>query len=90
MRHTLKSTAENFKSLWHGTRGFDIRINDRDYKAGDSFYLYEIDDKEENTGRFVGGCIELVYKSPLLIDNAVALQLNTTFRGEMPKEDSPI
>ena len=50
--HELKSWPEYFSALWDGRCTFDLRINDRDFKAGDILWLREWDDMSKKyTGR---------------------------------------
>jgi len=50
--HDVKSWPDFFEPLLNGSKMFDLRRNDRDYKVGDLLYLREWDDHEqEYTGR---------------------------------------
>jgi len=43
MHHTLKMHAEYFAHAWNGYKPFEIRLNDRNYKTGDTVLLVEYD-----------------------------------------------
>lgn len=49
MVHELKTLPEYFEAVKNGTKTFEVRYNDRDYKVGDTLILKEWD--EEYTGR---------------------------------------
>lgn len=42
--HTLKTESVYFESLVNGTKKFELRKNDRDYKVGDWLHLIEYRD----------------------------------------------
>lgn len=45
--HTLKTWPVYFDALWSGEKTFEVRKNDRDYKAGDRLVLQEYDPERE-------------------------------------------
>lgn len=49
MVHELKTLPEYFEAVRNGTKTFEYRCNDRDYKVGDTLILKEWN--EEYTGR---------------------------------------
>jgi hypothetical protein len=49
--HHLKTWPEYFESIMDGTKTFEVRKNDRDFKVGDHLYLEEYDPE---TGRYSG------------------------------------
>lgn len=52
--HRLKSWPEFFEAVVAGFKNFEVRINDRDFKAGDWLVLEEWNPEEEKyTGRMV-------------------------------------
>lgn len=61
MTHALKTHPEYFKAIVDGFKTFDIRINDRPFKPGDSILLqeYKPDDKTY-TGREWSGNISYI------------------------------
>lgn len=42
-RHILKTTPDWFRAVWSGSKTFEIRLNDRNYQAGDEVLLREFD-----------------------------------------------
>lgn len=54
MRHELKVWKQYFAMLFCGSKKFEVRKNDRNYKLGDELILREWDEiKEEYTGRML-------------------------------------
>lgn len=51
MRHELKIKSKYFNELLSGTKTFEIRKNDRDFKEGDTLKLNEY--KDDYTGSFI-------------------------------------
>jgi len=52
MVHELKTWPEYFQLMVNGEKPFELRKNDRDFKAGHSLFLREYDDSsKEYTGR---------------------------------------
>lgn len=62
MKHELKTKEEFFRSIWAGTKTFEIRNNDRDFHVDDEVVLEEImkDTEDVRTGREVEGWITYV------------------------------
>lgn len=44
--HTLKIKKEHFNLIEQGLKTSEVRINDRDFKAGELIYFVVIDDKK--------------------------------------------
>lgn len=56
--HRLKTWSEYFVEIVHGPKRFEIRLNDRDYRVGDSLILEEW---EPSTNQFTGrSCTRIV------------------------------
>ena len=52
MTHKLKTLREHFVLVLSGVKKFEVLLNDRDYKVGDTLLLQEWDPKaNEYTGR---------------------------------------
>lgn len=45
--HKLKTIQPYFEKCWEQSKTFDVRINDRDFQAGDIVYLQEYNDVEK-------------------------------------------
>jgi len=59
--HNLKTWPEYFQPVLDGTKRFEIRINDRNYKAGDTLNLQEYEpSKGEYTGRELDATVTYV------------------------------
>ena len=41
--HELKVWPEPFRGLVSGEKSYEVRVNDRDYRVGDTLYLHEYD-----------------------------------------------
>lgn len=52
--HDLKCDPEPFQAVYLGSKTFEVRINDRDYKLGDTLHMREYNQvTNEYTGRWV-------------------------------------
>lgn len=51
--HNVKIECIYFERVINGTKLFEIRFDDRDYKEGDFIVLHEINGREEITGKTV-------------------------------------
>lgn len=58
--HKVKTLPEFFEEVWLGTKKFEVRQNDRDYRTGDVIQLLECDLKKGYTGRSVEAIIGFV------------------------------
>lgn len=56
--HKLKINPQYFKDVVNGTKTFETRFNDRNFKVGDFLQLEEIDDKGYTGKRIV---VEVIY-----------------------------
>ena len=54
--HELKTDPEPFKQVWHSRKLFELRKNDRGFKAGDVLHLRE-HDRAVPEGRYSGKSI---------------------------------
>ena len=59
MKHNLKTKTKYFEDVLGGTKTFECRYNDRDFKVGDMLKLNEIDKHLRLTGRFLE--VEVLY-----------------------------
>lgn len=68
MIHQLKIMPEYFEAVISGKKTFELRVNDRDYKAGDYLALNEYD--QENKAYTRRSC--LVYVDYIMDQNTAA------------------
>lgn len=61
IKHDLKLLPTYYDDVMTGRKNFELRINDRDYKAGDVFILREFKDGKY-TGRRYVNVIEYILK----------------------------
>lgn len=60
MIHALKTEPQFFEAVIDGSKTFEIRKNDRDFRVGDCLALNELDDTREGyTGR--SALLEITY-----------------------------
>ncbi|OHX26156.1 RNA-binding protein [Streptococcus iniae] len=52
-QHMLKCYPEYFEAIMDGTKTFECRYNDRDFKVGDELLLREHDPKQGYTSRCI-------------------------------------
>ena len=61
----LKTWPEYFKAVCDGTKKFEYRKNDRDFKVGDVLILQEFDPKTEKyTGGMIAKRVTYILESP--------------------------
>lgn len=74
MKHVLKTDSSIFQHSWNGAKPWEIRLNDRGFKKGDTYCLRETvytgaemakGKPLEYTGRVIEGVIELVLNGPI-------------------------
>lgn len=72
--HVLKTDPKVFQESWNGSKVFEIRYNDRDYKVGDTLLLCETAHSGEEmkkgkplfyTGRQIATTVEYVLHGPI-------------------------
>lgn len=61
MTHELKILPKWYADVESGKKNFEIRVNDRDYKVGDTLVLQEYD-KGNYTGREITRKIQYIYQ----------------------------
>lgn len=66
--HELKTFPEYFVEIVNGNKAFEIRLNDRDYRIGDSITLKEWTSEDGYSGREIHG-----YITYILTDDFVGL-----------------
>ena len=77
MTHTVKCVPPFFEEVWTGRKGFEIRLNDRDFRDGDTIIQREyLPDAQEYTGRETAHRVGYVLRDyPALAENHVAFTL---------------
>lgn len=51
--HEIKCVQPYYDAIAGGSKNFELRIYDRDYRVGDVLIINEIDDREHRTGKSV-------------------------------------
>ena len=59
IKHELKVWPEFFKHLWNGEKTFELRKDDRGFRAGHLLDLLEWNEKDGYTGRKI--CAHITY-----------------------------
>lgn len=72
--HSLKLNHEFYQDSEDGTKSFEIRKNDRDYKVGDLLVLREYKN-EEYTGRFHFKEITYILESVYTLNNYIIMSV---------------
>ena len=82
-KHVVKTWPEFFEPQWFGLKSFEVRLNDRDYKAGDILDQLEyVPDKNSYTGRkIVSQIIYCLYDFEGVKDGYVVMQLKELGRS---------
>lgn len=91
--HSLKLWPEYYAEVHAGTKKFELRNNDRDFKVGDTVFLEEWSpDTKEYTGRKLMCTITYVLKGPTfgLAENYVILSIDVTTQviSSAPKKET--
>ena len=61
--HNLKLETQYFDAAISGKKNFEVRFDDRQFRAGDTVVLREWDsEKQDYTGRLIGGVISYVLR----------------------------
>lgn len=81
MVHELKVWKPYFKDIKEGRKGFELRLNDRDYKVGDELILNEFDvDEDMFTGDHIHAEVTYILdnQNPFIdLGNYVIMSLKT-------------
>ena len=76
MNHELKTWPEFFKPLWSGEKTFELRKDDRGFRAGDILHLREWSKTDGYTGRSLVATATYVLSGMGLRDNYVVIALS--------------
>lgn len=79
--HELKIWPSFFNAVLDGTKTFELRHDDRDYKVRDILVLKEWTDVQKYTGREIKKVVSYVLRNNKMLNDAVALGLEA---GEVP------
>lgn len=61
--HNLRTHPKYFKEIKYGKKRFELRKNDRDFRAGDTITLHEFDpDINDYTGEICIGIVDYVMR----------------------------
>jgi hypothetical protein len=86
--HTLKTRTEFFSAVWDGTKSFEMRYDDRAFRAGDLLVLQETasnDNGEFYTGRELGAEVTYVLAGlPWLAPGYVCMAIRERSRSAKP------
>ena len=86
MTHKLKILPVYFKSVVDGTKTFEVRKNDRNFKSGDIVILQEYENNDY-TGFSVWGHIGFILDSEEYLQNGyVVFSFIKATNGNPPKE----
>ncbi|MNW38087.1 hypothetical protein D3C74_151460 [compost metagenome] len=88
-KHELKILPEYFQAVWDGSKTFEVRKNDRDYKVGDMLVLLEWDpDKNEWTGSGICKRVTYILDAPEFVkEGYVVMSLATWKSINLPREE---
>lgn len=81
MQHTLKTEREFFNAVSRGSKTFEVRKNDRNFKKGDYLKLVQLDKKGIISGKFIVTKVTYVLKDPRFVKKGFAV-LGLKFRGQ--------
>ena len=82
MEHKLKTWPEFFKHIWSGEKTFELRKDDRGFRAGDTLRLQEWSFRHGYTGREIVAVVSYVLSGMGLQDGWVAMSLAQQKRKE--------
>lgn len=82
--HVLKTWPESFQAVWEMKKLFEIRKDDRGFRAGDRIWLREYDPAADSySGRAIHAIVTYVTNFPDgLRDGYVAMSLDLIVRSE--------
>lgn len=84
MQHELKIYPQYFKEIIAGNKHWELRLNDRDFRIGDTLFLREYNpDTKEYTGNYIDN-LQITYVLSnyyALLDNHVILSF--TYKKNM-------
>lgn len=63
--HNLRTTAEDYEEIINERKAFEIRLNDRNYKVGDTVILWKMNENDERTGEATKRTITYVDKDTI-------------------------
>lgn len=75
MKHTLKIRDEYFDPVIQELKTAELRVNDRNYRVGDTIEFHEVDLRGEKTGFTAHATIKHIADVSFLIPNYVLLSI---------------
>lgn len=87
-KHELKIMPEYFQAVWNGTKTFEVRRNDRNFKVGDMLVLLEWDtEKNEWTGSGICKRVTYILDEPEFVKAGYVIMGLATWRSiDLPGE----
>ena len=81
--HALKTWPEYYKAIIDGTKTFEVRVNDRDYRVGDVLVLQEYIPGEGYTREMISKVISYILDNPQFVkEGYVVMGLHDWDGGE--------
>ena len=77
MEHKLKVWPECFKPLWSGEKTFELRKDDRGFRAGDTLILQEWSQRYGYTGREIVADVPYIWGGLGLKEGWVIMSIKT-------------
>lgn len=86
MHHRLKSVSPHFEASWEGSKPFEVRLDDRHFRTGDTFELRHYCPKTDTLGnRIIFGVVGYILNDdfPGLAPGYVCFSALSLVRSEL-------
>ena len=80
--HTLKTAREYFEKVAEGSKNFECRFNDRDFKEKDILLLAKLNDKGNYTGEYIIYGIQYLLKDFVGLKEGYVIIALGSYRAE--------